>query len=137
MNTNNFTGATESVINTAMQLITALSDPDAVKARLAQLAAATATLTQAQSVHDDARAQAEAAVAKLAGLEADKAELATKQAEHNRNVLALNVAADANSQRAKALDEKGRAVDAQARDLQKRTAAFDQRVRQFREQLTG
>jgi DNA repair exonuclease SbcCD ATPase subunit len=129
--------ADPTALQLAMHILASLSDPDAAKARLEALAEGQDKYLRAKAEHDNARAEAEQAVATLASLEADKAALAEKQAEHERSALALSVAADANAQRAKLLDEKERSIEAQASDLQRRTQAFDARVKQFREQLAG
>jgi chromosome segregation ATPase len=126
-----------AVITLATQLLASLSDSSATTGRLQQLADATDALVQAKTDHDTAKAEAEQAAVKLASLEADKAALADKQVEHDRNVTALAVASEANAKRGRDLDERARAIDAQATDLQHRTAAFDARVKTFRDQLAG
>jgi hypothetical protein len=70
-------------------------------------------------------------------LQADKAALADKQAEHDRNTTALAAASEANAKRSKDLDERARAIDAQAADLQRRTTAFDACIKSWRDQLAG
>jgi chromosome segregation ATPase len=121
----------------ATQLLAALSDPAGTTARLEALAEAQRSFENARKQHDAAKAEADAGRNLLASLQADKAALADAQAEHERNVLALSVAADANSRRSKDLDDRARAIEAQAADLQRRTQAFDARVREFRDQLAG
>jgi DNA repair exonuclease SbcCD ATPase subunit len=127
----------DTALQLAAQLLAALSDPVSTKKRLAQLSDAQDALRAAQADHDAAKAGAEQAAVKLASLVADKAALADKQVEHDRNATALAVASEAVSKRARDLDERERAIDAQTGDLQRRTQAFDSRVKTFRDQLAG
>jgi hypothetical protein len=129
--------ADPALITLAAQLLAALSDPEGTKARLGALADAQDAFQTAKHAHDDAADQARQTAAKLAGLAADKAALADKQAEHDRNTTALAVASEANAKRSRDLDERERAIEAQASDLQRRTAAFDARVKTFRDELAG
>ena len=119
----------------ATQLLAALSDPEGTKARLGALRDAQDAYGLAKKEHDAAKAAADVGATKLATLEADKAALADDRAEHERAVLALSVAADANSRRSRELDERERAIEAGAADLQRRTAAHDARLKEFRDTL--
>jgi hypothetical protein len=93
-----------------------------------------------RTAHADAlsvQAEADRAAAALSDLTVREKVLADKQAEHDHNTTALAVASEANAKRSRDLDERERAVEAQASDLQRRTQAFDARVREFRDQLAG
>jgi chromosome segregation ATPase len=126
-----------ALIVQAAALLASLSDPKGTKARLQQLSGATNALISAKADHDLAKGQAEQAAVKLAGLQADKAALEDKLAEHQKAVLALQVASEANSQRGRDLDVRERAIEAQASDLQRRVSAHDARLKQFRDQLAS
>jgi hypothetical protein len=129
--------ADPTAIQLALNLLTALADAKGTKTRLQDFADAQDSFLTAKRAHDDSAASAAAAAVTLGDLKAREAALADKQAEHDRNVLALSVAADANSRRTKDLDERERAVEAQQQDLQRRVAAHDARVKQLRDELAG
>jgi hypothetical protein len=122
-----------SAIQLALNLLTALADAKNTKVRLQQFADAQDAFIAAKRDHDDAAAASAAAAANLGDLTALASRLADDRAEHDRNVLALQVASEANSKRSRDLDERERAVEAQTADLQRRVAAHDGRVKQFRD----
>jgi hypothetical protein len=117
----------------ATQLLAALSDPEGTKARLKVLKDAQDAYQSAKVAHDESAAASAASAASLGDLTAREAALADKQAEHDRNATALHVASEANAKRSRDLDERERAVEAQASDLQRRVSAHDARVKQFRD----
>jgi chromosome segregation ATPase len=129
--------ADPALITLAAQLLAALSDPEGTKARLGALADAQDAFQSAKLAHDDAADQARHAAASLSDLKAREKALADKQAEHERSATALAVASEANARRGRDLDERERALEAQASDLQRRTSAFDARVKAFRDELAG
>jgi chromosome segregation ATPase len=124
-----------ATITLAAQLLASLSDPSGTQARLQQLADATDALRAAAADHLAAKAQAEQAATKLASLEADKLALADQRAEHERAVVALAVTSEATAKRGRDLDDRARLVEAQAADVQRRIAAYDAKVKSFRDEL--
>jgi hypothetical protein len=129
--------ADPTAIQLALNLLTALSDARGTRTRIQQFSDAQDAFVAAKRAHDDAAEQARQAGAALGDLTAREGKLADAQAKHDRNTTALAVASEANAKRGRDLDERARAIDAQASDLQRRTAAFDARVKEFRDQLAS
>jgi hypothetical protein len=125
--------ADPTALQLAAQLLAALADPTTTEKRLAALADAQAAFAAAKKDHDDAAAASAAAAANLGDLTALASKLADDRVEHDRNVTALAVASEANAKRSRDLDERERAIEAQATDLQRRISAHDARVKQFRD----
>jgi hypothetical protein len=124
-----------ATITLAAALLASLADPAGSQAKLQQLADAAAAMVQAKADHDTSKAEAEQAAAKLSSLESDRASLVSAKAEHAQAVTQLAVASQANEKRGQLLDQRERSLDAQAADLQRRTAAHDARLKEFRDTL--
>jgi hypothetical protein len=114
-----------------------LADPAGSQAQLQQLAAATDAMRASHADAVTAKAEADASAAALASLQADRASFESEKAEHAQAVTALGVASQANGKRSRDLDERERAVEAQATDLQRRISAHDARVKEFRDMLAS
>jgi chromosome segregation ATPase len=126
-----------ATITLAAQLLAALADPAGSQAHLRQLGDATDAMRASHADAVTAKAEADASIAQLASLQADMASFESEKAEHQRAVTALSVASEANGKRSRDLDERQRAVEAQASDLQRRVSAHDARVKEFRDMLAG
>jgi hypothetical protein len=120
-----------------MNLLTALCDARGTRTRLQEFAAAQAAFVSAKKDHDDAAAASAAAGASLGDLTALAGKLADERAEHELNVLALSVAADANSRRSRDLDEREKTVTDRERAVAAREVAFTERVQTLKQQLAG
>jgi chromosome segregation ATPase len=139
MNSNNSIPPTvdAGVMGHAMALLAAVSDVQGTRKRLQQLADGQAALAEAQRAHDAAADRARQAATDLADLRQLQSQMADRAAELDQRATQLDVAAGAHAARQKNLDERERAIGAQAADLQRRTAAFDARVKTFRDQLAS
>jgi hypothetical protein len=124
-----------ATITLAAQLLASLADPAGSQAKLQQLADATDAMRTAHADALSARAEADQAAAALSDLTAREKVLADKQAEHAQAVTQLAVASQANEKRGQLLDQRERSIEAQAADLQRRTAAHDARLKEFRDTL--
>jgi hypothetical protein len=126
-----------ATITLAAALLASLADPAGTQTRLTQLADVTNAMRAAHADALSARAEADQAVAKLAGSQADLASFETEKAEHAKAVLALSVASEAVAERERIQRVKASELEAQQQDLQRRTAAFDSRLKTWRDQLAG
>jgi hypothetical protein len=116
-------------------LLTLVSDPKGVKQLLADMAGVQARVQEGIAKHDAAKQRADEAIAKLASLEHDKANVEQRAAALDKRATELDVAGAAQARRDQQLDAREQELNARAADLARDTKAHQDRVAELRKSL--